>query len=339
MLIKEIIMKRTQSKVLVTGSSGFMGSDLVRKLKALGHTVTGVDNMLLGSATDTTDFVADAADLEIMKQITHQARPEVVFLLAAVPCESFSTFAPGLITYNTYQTTVASLTAAIDAGVKRIVYVSSLAVYGHGEPPFNETQTPSPADIYGVAKYASEMTVQNLCLAYGIEWVILRPHNVYGPGQRLDDALRNVVGIFLNSAMRKKPLPVYGDGLQQRAFSYIDDVTSSVISAGFKQNIGGQIINIGSDQPTTIIELAKIIGKLTNFIELKHEKERREVKIALTTNTLAKDLLGYKDSVTLEEGVRRMYLWALKQGAKKPVYLTPELNPEWMPETWSLKKM
>jgi UDP-glucose 4-epimerase len=332
-------MKRTQSNIVVTGSAGFMGSDLVRKLKARGHAVTGVDNMLLGSDQETTDFVEDAADLEIMKQVMHQVKPEIMFLLAAVPCESFSAFAPGLITYNTYQTTVASLTAAIDAGIKRVIYISSMAVYGHGDPPFDETQTPTPEDIYGIAKYAGEMTVQNLCQAYDIEWVILRPHNVYGPGQRLDDALRNVVGIFLNRVMRKMPMPVYGDGLQERSFSYIDDVTSSIISSGFKEGISGQIINIGSDQPTTILQLAKVIGKVTGFAEIEHEEARREVKMATTTNTKAKELLGSKDSVNLEEGIRRMYLWAREQGPQAPIYLTPELNPTWLPKTWSQKNM
>lgn len=328
-------MKRTQlTNVLVTGSAGFIGSDLVRKLRALGHTVTGVDNMLLGSDTTTTDFMEDAANLEVMKKIAHQTKPEVVYLLAAVPCESFSVFAPALVTYNTYMSTVASLTAAIDAGVKRVVYISSMAVYGHGTPPFDETHTPAPADIYGVAKYAGEMAIQNLCKGYNIEWVILRPHNVYGPGQRLDDALRNVVGIFLNRVIGKRPMPIFGDGEQERSFSYIDDVTESMIRAGFEQNVGGQIINIGTDQATSILQLAKIIARVSGFAEIEHYEARREVKIATTTNAKVKEVLGYTDSVTLEEGIRRMYVWALEQGSKLPVYLEPELVPDWMPETW-----
>lgn len=333
-------MKRTQSpNVLVTGSAGFIGSDLVRKLRALGHTVTGVDNMLLGSDTTTTDYRVDAADLDIMKEIMHQTKPEVVYLLAAVPCESFSAFAPGLITYNTHMTTVASVTAAIDAGVKRVVLISSMAVYGHGMPPFDESHTPAPADMYGVAKYASEMTIQNLCQEYNIEWVILRPHNVYGPGQRLDDALRNVVGIFLNRVMRQLPMPVFGDGLQERSFSYIDDVTASIVTAGFAKDVSGQIINIGTDKPSTILQLAEVIGKVTGFTEITYERERREVKMATTTNLKARKLLGSTDSVSLEEGIRRMYLWAVEQGPKPPLYLKPELLPDWMPETWRKQKM
>ena len=218
-----------------------------------------------------------------------------------------------------------------------------MSVYGKGKPPFSEGDPRSPVDIYGMAKTACERSIEILSQVHSFQYSIVRPHNVYGPRQSLSDPYRNVVGIFLRRAMGGKPIIVYGDGEQTRAFTYIDDITP--IIAKLKDDTGnGQIYNIGPRQEYSINELAEIISSIFD-VEIEHVEDRPlEVKHAFCTNKKATAELGYRTNTDFREGIVRTAAWArlLKKGTgiAKPKYLDElELVNESTPSVWVTKSL
>jgi UDP-glucose 4-epimerase len=151
------------------------------------------------------------------------------------------------------------LVAAVNNDVKKFVFTSSMAVYGGQKPPFSEDMPAKPEDPYGCAKAYCERMLEIFAKTYSFDYVILRPHNVYGPRQNISDPFRNVLGIWINRIMNSKPPIIYGDGEQTRAFSYIEDSTPAMANAGFYEKANGQIINVGSDETVSINEACKIV--------------------------------------------------------------------------------
>jgi UDP-glucose 4-epimerase len=196
-----------------------------------------------------------------------------------------------------------------------------------------------------VAKTAMEEATEILAKVYKFEYIIVRPHNVYGPRQNLADPYRNVIGIFINCILNNKNFYIYGDGEQKRAFTYIDDFNPYFVKTGFLASVVGEIINIGPSQEYTINQLARIVlktffpdGRVPRHLQPKYLPMRpQEVKEAYCTNTKAKKLLGYRTSVSLEEGVRKMVVWAREIGPQKFKYLKEglELETKDTPLIWS----
>jgi len=172
---------------------------------------------------------------------------------------------------------------------------------------------------------------------YGFEYVIIRPHNVYGERQNMADPYRNVIAIFMNMLLQDKRFYIYGDGEQRRSFSHVDDVVRAIVEAGFRK-INREIINIGPTRDYSINDLAhrllKISGK-THILPIHIDNRPAEVKHAYCTNDKAKRLLDYKTTIKFDDGLKRMWEWAKKMGPQEPKYLPQlELTMKDTPKTW-----
>lgn len=328
-------------KVFVTGVAGFLGSHLADSMLARGHQVVGCDN-LIGGELDNVDpdvefHQLDCNDFARMKE--HMAGCEIVFHCAATAYEGLSVFSPHFVTQNIVSSSVSVFSAAIANKVRRIVFCSSMARYGALKPPFREDDTPRPQDPYGIGKLAAELILQSLAEAHGFEYVIAVPHNIIGPRQKYDDPYRNVASIMINLMLQSRQPIIYGDGSQRRCFSYIDDCLFCLTEAGFRDGISGQIINIGPDEETvSILELAERLANLLTFnLNPTFLPDRpQEVKVATCSSDKARKLLGYKTTVGLDEGLRRM-IDAIRARGPRPFkyHIDLEIVSERTPKTWS----
>ena len=337
-------------RILVTGAAGFMGSHLVDFLLKKGeHQVFAVDD-LSGGYIDNVDPRAkftklDLRDRKETESYIEKVRPDLLYYLAADASEGRSQFTPLNSTERNYLSYMYTLVPSIKYGLKKVVVTSSMSVYGAQNPPFSEDMPKKPEDIYGIAKAAMEDATEILSKVHNFKYVIIRPHNVYGPKQNLADPYRNVIAIFINCILNNKHFYIYGGGNQKRAFTYIDDFTPYFAKSGFEDIANGEVINIGPKEDHTINELADIIlrvlfpdGKIPKKLKPQYLPLRpQEVMEAYCTNEKAAKLLGYKTTVTLEEGVRKMIQWAKIKGPQKFRYLKDglELETEDMPKTWS----
>ncbi len=337
-------------RILVTGAAGFMGSHLVDALVQAGHEVYGVDDLSGGYARNVnpkSKFTKlDLRERDAVAKYVASVKPELLFHLAADATEGRSQFTPVQCTERNYLAYLYTLVPAVRAGLKKVVLTSSMSVYGSQTPPFSEDMARKPDDVYGVGKASMERATEILSEVHGFDHVIIRPHNVYGPRQNLADPYRNVIGIFINCLMRDKHFFIYGDGEQTRAFSYIDDFTPYIVKAGFDDSVNGEIFNIGPVEETSINRLGEIVlekyfaGKpVPELFKPKHLPSRpKEVKEAYCTVDKARQKLGYKTTVPLEQGIEKMIAWAHEMGPQEPIYLEDfELESEKIPATWREK--
>lgn len=279
---------------------------------------------------------ADCGDIEKMKRMT--AGVDLIYHCAAIATEGLSVFSPHLIGEHVYQNTAGLLVAAASNKVKRFVYLSSMARYGAGKPPFRETDRPAPEDPYGIAKYAAELLVENVAETHGLEYVIAVPHNIIGPKQKYDDPFRNVASIMINRMLQGQQPIIYGDGEQQRCFSFVQDCVDPLIKMGTLASVNGEVINIGPDEETVSInELAKIIAELLDFDlqPISVPMRPREVKVATCSSDKAREMLGYKTTVSLRDGLRSIIEWIRAHGTKPFDYHLPiEIDSPLVPDTW-----
>lgn len=329
-------------KIFITGVAGFLGSHLADRMIALGHEVSGVDSLIGGEQINVPDYVdfavADCADLAEMTK--RMSGSEIVFHTACTAYEGLSVFSPNLITQNTFQITSSLLSAAIQNKVKRFVFCSSMARYGAQEVlPFTENMICNPQDPYGIAKYASEKLIENLCKVHNMEYVIAVPHNIIGGRQKYDDPFRNVASIMINRILQNKQPIIYGDGSQKRCFSFIDDCISCLEKTAFLEGISGEIFNIGPDEEfITINQLANIIAEIMNFdLQPIYMPDRpQEVKLASCSANKARKVLGYKTQVSLREGLTELVNFIEARGPKKFQYhVDIEINSPLTPKPWT----
>lgn len=330
------------ARVLITGVAGFLGSHLADALLADGHEVIGIDNLLGGYEDNVPKGVAfhtaDAGNLDAVQPLMRGV--EVVYHCAAAPHEGLSVFSPNIVTYHTYNSTVATLTAAINAGVKRFVFCSSMARYGEQKKlPFTEDMEPKPRDPYGVAKYAAELFVEHMCRTHGLEFVHIVPHNIIGPRQKYDDPFRNVVSIMINLMLQGRQPIIYGDGEQKRGFSFVHDVTAPLMRAGFDPNVHGHVINVGPDEEfVSINELSRRIAKLLDFTPLDPmyvDPRPLEVKLATCSADKSRALLGYTTTCDLDTGLISTIEWIRARGPRPFLYHLPlEIINSKTPKTW-----
>jgi UDP-glucose 4-epimerase len=327
-------------KVFVSGAAGFLGSHLADAFIQSGHQVVGCDNMIGGDLNNLPEGIqfeeADCCDVDAMKRLTRGV--DLVYHCAAVATEGLSVFSPALIAKHVYENTAGLLVGAATNNVNRFVFCSSTARYGVGHPPFTEDQTPKPVDPYGIAKYAAELLVRNVCETHGVEYVIAVPHNIIGPKQKYDDAYRNVASIMINRMLQGKQPIIYGDGEQTRSFSFVQDCVDPLVKMGTLSGLSGEIINIGPDTETVSInELARILAELLNFeIHPIYVPDRpKEVKNTSSSADKARRLLGYETKVSLREGLQRMIDWIRQHGTKPFSYHLPiEIDSPLVPATW-----
>lgn len=335
-----------KKRILVTGVAGFMGSHLAEALANKGHKVYGIDNLSIGRKQNIpkniTFIKCDLVNLKAAKIVIEKIKPSLVYHLAAWAHEGLSQFMPKLITENNYNAFLNLLIPAINNDMERIVVTSSMSVYGDQKPPFDEEMPLKPVDIYAVSKMAIEKSTKILAEVHRFEYTIVRPHNVYGPKQALWDPYRNVVAIFINRLMKNLPPIIYGDGKQTRSFSYIDDVTPYIAKCGFIREAKGETINIGPLEKYTLNELAyTVLSAFESDLKPIYMPARpHEVKHAYCANDKSKKLLGYRTTIGLKEGVKRMVAWAKKMGPQEFQYLLKlELAGTNVPEPWLNKNM
>lgn len=325
-------------KILVTGGAGFMGSWLVDELIERGHKVISVDDLSGGfmrNVNKKCKFIKmDLRDKRKVFRVTKNI--DVIFHLAAYAAEGQSVFSPIEINDINVKPMNNLLVAAVNNNVKKIVFTSSMAVYGNQKPPFDERMPRKPVDPYGCGKAYCERMLEIFAKTYGFDYTIIRPHNVFGARQNIADPYRNVIGIWINRIMRGKRPLIYGDGKQTRAFSYIEDVTPPLANAGFFEEANSQIINLGSDEVVTINKACKIVLKTMNSrLKPKHVEERPcEVKHAYCTVKKSKKILGYKTKHKLKDGVKKTVEWARKIGPQKPTYRLPLEITKRAPKAW-----
>lgn len=333
-------------KVVITGAAGFLGSHLADKFDAEGWTVVGIDNLVGGDLRNFADHLTFYnADLTDRRNIDHHAfaDADLVIHSAALAHEGLSVFSPALLVENNVQATVNTVTAAVKAGAKRFVYLSSMARYGNLQGVFTEDRVPEPTDPYGIAKLASEKLIENICDTHGLEWTVIVPHNIIGSRQKYDDPYRNVASIFTNRMLQGKQPIIYGDGSQKRSFTFVADVVEPLFKAATLPEANRQVINVGPDEEsTTVLELAKKIAYLLNFdLDPIYLPDRpREVKVALCSADKARQLLGYKTSTELDTGLAELVEWIKERGAIPfDYYLHLEIDSPLTPKTWSQKLM
>ncbi len=344
-------MNNSYSKILITGSAGFIGSHLFDRLASLGYEVYGLDDLSGGfmhNVSRPDRFVKlDLRDRAAVALYIEQLKPEAIFHLAADATEGRSQFTPfSAIDRNLVATNNLLIPAIKSGALKKFVLVSSMSVYGKQQTPFNEDMIPQPEDIYGIAKASMERAVWVMSEVYGFDYTIIRPHNVYGPRQNLSDPYRNVIGIFINRLMQGKNFYVYGDGSQKRAFSYIDDIIDGMVKAFHSPKCSRQVLNLGADEAYTLNELASAVleGYFGNAIYADQFKPTylpdrpQEVRYAFCSHDKARELIGYEAHVDLREGLRRMIEWAKSMGPQEFTYLQElDLVNDSVPETWKKK--
>jgi UDP-glucose 4-epimerase len=327
-------------KVFISGVAGFLGSHLADAWTRAGHDVVGCDNMIGGDLQNLPEGIqfeqADCCDVDAMKRLLTGV--DLVYHCAAIATEGLSVFSPALIAKHVYENTAALLAAAASRGVKRFVYCSSMARYGAGDPPFTEDQQPVPEDPYGIAKYAGELLVANVCQTHGMEYVIAVPHNIIGPRQKYDDPYRNVASIMINRMLQGKQPMIYGDGGQTRCFSFVQDCVDPLIKMGTQPGLSGEVINIGPDEEAvTINQLAQVLASLLSFdLDPIYVPMRpKEVRDARCVADKARRLLNYSTKVSLEDGLRSMVDWIREHGPKPFEYHLPiEIESPLLPKTW-----
>jgi len=249
----------------------------------------------------------------VMK-IFEDQRPSAVFHFAAYAAEGLSPFIRRFNYTNNIVASASVINACIETSTK-IIFSSSMAVYGSQEPPFSEKLLYAPEDPYGVAKVAVEQDIQVAGLQHGLRWSIVRPHNVVGIRQNIWDRYRNVLGIFVRRVLEGEPITIFGDGSQLRAFSDVKYMMEPMIQ--LISDHDSQTFNIGLDQPVSVLHLARVVQEAAKRRGFESEIEflpaRHEVQYAYSDHASAKRHLAYNDETDLESVVNEVFDWAISE--------------------------
>lgn len=327
-------------RVLVTGAAGFIGSHVAEQCGKLGMQVVAVDDLSGGVRENVpagATFVrGDVTSPETVEQIFREHGPfSRVYHLAAYAAEGLSHF---IRRFNYRTNLIASvnlLNASVNTGVKTFVFTSSIAVYGRGQLPMHEDLVPRPEDPYGISKYAFELDLLAAHEMFGIDFVVFRPHNVYGERQNIADKYRNVVGIFMNQVLKGEPMTVFGDGLQSRAFSHIDDVAPIIARSVHVEGARNQVFNVGADTPCTVLDLAQAVAKaFGREPQLRHLAARNEVVHAYADHSKVARVFQPAPAVSLVDGIARMAKWVEAHGPSQPVEFGEIEVEKGLPPSW-----
>jgi UDP-glucose 4-epimerase len=307
---------------LVTGGAGFIGSHVARHCLDMKHEVVVLDDLSGGFRDQVPEnalFVeGSVTDHELLSRLFEEHHFDYVYHLAAYAAEGLSHFIRRFNYNNNLIGSVNLVNEAVKHDVKCFVFTSSIAVYGASQLPMKEDLVPQPEDPYGIAKYAVEMDLRAAHEMYGLNSIIFRPHNVYGEHQNIGDKYRNVIGIFMNQIMQDKPMTVFGDGSQSRAFSYIDDVAPYIAKSVITQGAFNQVINIGADTPYAVNHLVNVVAEVLGAKpKVQYLPARKEVLHAYSDHDKARRIFGTKPATSLETGIGRMAAWARKVGARQ----------------------
>ena len=308
-------------RILITGVAGLLGSrlaDWIIENKPQVE-VWGIDDLSGGykeNINPKVKFVKGnlVTDTHSISNLFRKYQFDYVFHFAAYAAEGLSPFIRTYNYDNNLRATAFIVNECIKSNVRRLVFTSTLAVYGHQDGNmFDEVQIPKPIDPYGVAKYGCEMDIQIAGEQHGLDWCIIRPHNVYGIKQNIWDKYRNVLGIWMFQYLNGEKLTIFGDGKQTRAFSYIDDSLEPLWNSAVKEEASKQIINLGGIKEVSIKDACNTLIKIMGGGEISFEEERHEVKHSIPTWEKSIEILGFEHKTDLEEGLTKMWEWAKQQ--------------------------
>jgi len=311
------------AKILVTGGAGFVGSHVAEALLQRGYQVVALDDLSGGFRENVVDGIelvqGDVTDVELVNVLFEEHGFQYVYHLAAYAAEGLSHFIKRFNYNNNLIGSVNLINASINHGVKCFVFTSSIAIYGASPSlPVTENARPHPEDPYGIAKLAVEQDLMVNKNMFDMNFIIFRPHNVYGERQNIGDKYRNVVGIFMNQILQEKPMTIFGDGTQTRAFSYISDIAPVMAEAIDTPMAYNEVFNIGSDQPYSINDLALSVANAMGVKpEIRHLPPRNEVKNIYSSHNKLQAVFGKREPTLLSEGLQRMAEWVKHHGARQ----------------------
>lgn len=335
--------------IAITGSAGLIGSTLVKSFLSSGYRVIGIDNLIGGYATNMPEqsqsFIfanSDILNTNKLKEIFTTYTPELIIHCAALAHEGLSVFSPKIIVENIYSGTASVCSAAISAKIPTFINTSSMARYGAEQTPFVEHQIAKPIDPYGLAKLHAEQHLNLMHDIHGIKVFHIVPHNVCGPHQCYSDPFRNVLSIFANRVLHKKPVYIYGDGTQKRSFSHVEDCVNAYRKLyEVKDTLpSGAVFNIGPDDGSeiTVRQLSKLVHRYFNSepSEIYINARPREVKDAWVSTDKAKLLLNYETKYTTEDIIRDTVTWIKNSPVREFNYhLDIEIVTDQTPKTWT----
>jgi UDP-glucose 4-epimerase len=324
---------------LVTGGAGFIGSHVAEELLRRGHSVVVLDDLSGGFRENVPDGAAfvhgSINDAPMLADLFAERSFDYVFHLAAYAAEGLSHFIRRFNYENNLIGSVNLINLAVRHAVQRFVFTSSIAVYGRNQLPLLEETPPRPEDPYGIAKYAVELDLRAAHEQFGLDYVVFRPHNVYGERQNVGDRYRNVIGIFMNQILRGEPLTVFGDGTQTRAFTHVADVAPVIARSVEVEAARNEVFNVGADRPCSVNELAQVVAQALGVEpRVHHEPARNEVQHAWAAHDKARRVFGAGPEVSLEEGVRRMAGWVRRTGARETPRFTGIEIERGLPPVW-----
>lgn len=311
--------------VLITGNAGLLGANLANWIikNHNEYDVIGIDNLFGGfieNVNKEVKFYKRDLITDDISDIFRNHNIKYVFHAASYAAEGLSPFMRKFNYLSNSVVTANVINNCIEHNIKRLVYTSSMSVYGHGDLKlnrFDEKDEPRPIDPYGVSKYACEMDIKIAGEQHGLDWCIIRPHNIYGKWQNIWDRYRNVLGIWMFQTINKQPMLIYGDGEQSRAFTYVDDNLEPLWNAAVLPEASKEIINLGGVKPYTINEAVKTLSEITGYDKVEHREPRHEVKWAVPTYQKSIDILGFEHKTELYDGLKNMWEWAKRQPNRK----------------------
>jgi UDP-N-acetylglucosamine/UDP-N-acetyl-alpha-D-glucosaminouronate 4-epimerase len=305
---------------VVTGGGGFIGSHIVEELIRRRETVKVIDNFSTGKRENVAPFQKDAeiiesdiADATNLVELFKGA--DYVIHQAAIPSVPKSIINPVKSHHANVNGTLNVLIAARDAGVKRVVYASSSSLYGDSPTlPKHEGMMPNPLSPYGAQKLFAEMYCQVFTKAYKLETVSLRYFNVFGPRQDSTSQYSGVLALFIPAVLQDRRPSIYGDGLQSRDFTYVQNVVEANLLSCKAPGVAGQVFNIACGDRITVNSMLQQINKITgkDIAPIYAESRAGDIKHSQAEISRAKELLGYQPKVTFEEGLRRTIDWYAK---------------------------
>ena len=331
----------TTARALVTGAAGFIGSHVVDECLALGMDVVATDDLSGGYRENVSDAATwvqgDLRDADFVASLWDDHGPyDHVYHLGAYAAEGLSHFIRAYNYRTNLEASINLVNQAVLHDAKRFVFTSSIAVYGAGQVPMTEDQTPLPEDPYGISKYAVELDLAAAHEMFGLDYTVFRPHNVYGERQNIADKYRNVIGIFMNAVLRDEPMPVFGDGQQSRAFSHIRDVAPIIARSPLVEASRNETYNIGADTPYTILDLVESIARAFEVEpRVEHLPARNEVVHAFSDHSKVNQAFDPPAPLSLDEGIQRMAAWVRAHGPQEPVQFREKIEIERnLPPSW-----